>query len=113
LAEEVLHRWVKEDMAQIKAVASNVSTAVIGSATLNQVAALQVGQTLKLDSPLLVAGQGSDVVIQIENAKGLGIDLNKLNAGQGVLFEIGLSFEVVSIETNRGQLIYTLRALVN
>lgn len=113
LAEEVLHRWVKEDMAQIRAVASNVSTAVIGSATLNQVAALQVGQTLKLDSPLLVAGQGSDVVIQIENAKGLGIDLNKLNAGQGVLFEIGLSFEVVSIETNRGQLIYTLRALVN
>ncbi|MCL5769309.1 phage minor head protein [Acinetobacter sp. ANC5681] len=113
LAEEVLHRWVKEDMAQIKAVANNVSTAVIGSATLNQVAALQVGQTLKLDSPLLVAGQGSDVVIQIENAKGLGIDLNKLNAGQGVLFEIGLSFEVVSIETNRGQLIYTLRALVN
>ncbi|MCH7333849.1 phage minor head protein [Acinetobacter modestus] len=113
LAEEVLHRWVKEDMAQIRTVASNVSTAVIGSATLNQVAALQVGQTLQLDSPLLVAGQGSDVVIQIENAKGLGIDLNKLNAGQGVLFEIGLSFEVVSIETNRGQLIYTLRALVN
>jgi len=113
LAEEVLHRWVKEDMAQIKAVASNVSTAVIGSATLNQVAALQVGQTLKLDSPLLVAGQGSDVVIQIENAKGLGIDLNKLNAGQGVLFEIGLSLEVVSIETTKGQLIYTLRALVN
>lgn len=113
LAEEVLHRWIKEDMTQIKAVASNVSNAVIGSATLNQVAALQVGQTLKLDSPLLVAGQGSDVVIQIENAKGLGIDLNKLNAGQGVLFEIGLSFEVVSIETNRGQLIYKLRALVN
>ena len=113
LAEEVLHRWVKEDMAQIKAVASNVSSAVIGSATLNQVASLQVGQTLKLDSPLLVAGQGSDVVIQIENANGLGIDLNKLNAGQGVLFEIGLSFEVVSIETTKGQLIYTLRTLVN
>lgn len=113
LAEEVLHRWVKEDMAQIKAVASNVSSAVIGSATLNQVAALQAGQTLKLDSPLLVAGQGSDVVIQIENAKGLGIDLNKLNAGKGVLFEIGLAFEVVSIETIKGQLIYTLRALLN
>ncbi|HBO72870.1 MAG TPA: phage head morphogenesis protein [Acinetobacter sp.] len=113
LAEEVLHRWVKEDMAQIKAVASNFSFTVIGSATLNQVAALQVGQTLKLDSPLLVANQGSDVVIQIENANGLGIDLNKLNAGQGVLFEIGLSFEVITIETNRGQLIYTLRALVN
>ena len=64
-------------------------------------------------SPGGAGRQGSDVVIQIENAKGLGIDLNKLNAGQGVLFEIGLSFEVVSIETNRGQLIYTLRALVN
>lgn len=113
LAEDVLHRWVKEDMAQIKAVASNVSSVVIGYATLNQVAALQVGQTIKIDSPLLVAGQGSDVVIQIENANGLGIDLNKLNAGQGVLFEIGLSFEVVSIETTKGQLIYTLRALVN
>ncbi|NOZ96858.1 MAG: phage head morphogenesis protein, partial [Gammaproteobacteria bacterium] len=49
----------------------------------------------------------------IENATGLGIDLNVLNAGQGVLFPIGLSFEVVKIETIKGQLIYTLRALVN
>jgi len=52
-------------------------------------------------------------VIQIENAKGLGIDLDKLNAGQGVLFEIGLSFEVVSIETIKGQMVYTLKALIN
>ena len=41
------------------------------------------------------------------------IDLDKLNASQGVLFEIGLSFEVSSIEMIKGQMVYTLKALVN
>jgi hypothetical protein len=56
-----------------------------------------------------MAGSGSNIVIQIENAKGLGIDLDKLNAGQGVLFEIGLSFEVVSIEMVEGQMVYRFK----
>lgn len=113
LADDVIRRWVKGDMAQIKAIATNTVGAVTGATTLNHVAAYQVGQTVTLNSPMLVTGSGSDVVIKIINAEGLGIDLAKLNAGQGVLFEIGLAFEVVSIETNKGQLIYTLRALSN
>ncbi len=113
LADDVVRRWIKGDMAQIKAIATNTTAAVTGAATLNHVAAYQVGQTITLNSPMLVAGSGSDVVIHIINANGAGIDLAKLDAGQGVLFEIGLAFEVVSIETNKGQLIYTLRALLN
>ncbi|WHP06337.1 hypothetical protein QLH32_02385 [Acinetobacter corruptisaponis] len=113
LAEEVLRRWIKADMAQIQAVASNTAKVVSGASSLNYVASLQVGQTITLDSPLMLAASNTDVVIKMENAKGLGIDLEKLNAGQGVLFEIGISFEVVSITTEKGQLVYTLKALVN
>lgn len=113
LAEEVLRRWIKADMAQIQAVASNTATVVSGASALNYVASFQVGQTITLDSPLMLATSNTDVVIKVENAKGLGIDLEKLNAGQGVLFEIGISFEVVSITTEKGQLVYTLKALVN
>lgn len=113
LAEEVLRRWIKADMAQIQAVASNTAKVVSGASALNYVASFQVGQTITLDSPLMLAASNTDVVIKVENAKGLGIDLEKLNAGQGVLFEIGISFEVVSITTEKGQLVYTLKALVN
>ena len=113
LAEEVLRRWIKADMAQIQAVASNTATVVSGASALNYVASFQVGQTITLDSPLMLTTSNTDVVIKVENAKGLGIDLEKLNAGQGVLFEIGISFEVVSITTEKGQLVYTLKALVN
>lgn len=113
LAEEVLRRWIKADMGQIQAVASNTAKVVSGASSLNYVASFQVGQTITLDSPLMLAASNTDVVIKVENAKGLGIDLEKLNAGQGVLFEIGISFEVVSITTEKGQLVYTLRALVN
>ncbi|RZG64099.1 phage head morphogenesis protein [Acinetobacter bouvetii] len=113
LAEDVLKRWVKEDIAKIHAVASNTASTVVGAATLQQVAAYQVGQTIQLNAPLLMTDTASDIVIKIENAKGLGIDLNELNAGQGVLMPIGLSFEMVSIETLNGKMIYTLKALVN
>ncbi|MCM1959026.1 phage minor head protein [Acinetobacter modestus] len=113
LAEEVLRRWIKADMGQIQAVASNTAKVVSGASSLNYVASFQVGQTITLDSPLMLAASNTDVVIKVENAKGLGIDLEKLNAGQGVLFEIGISFEVVSITTEKGQLVYTLKALVN
>lgn len=113
LAEEVLKRWVKEDMAKIQAVSANTLNVVTGSTTLAYAASLEVGKVITLDSPLLLTGVQSNIVIQIENAKGLGIDLEKLNAGQGVLFEMGLSFEVVSIEMIEGNMVYTLRALVN
>lgn len=112
LADDVLKRWVVEDMAKIQAISANTSTVVAGSTVLSYVAPLEVGKILTLDSPLLLAGQ-SNVMIQIENAKGLGIDLAKLNAGQGVLFPIGLAFEVVSKEMIDGQMVYRLKALVN
>ncbi|MEG2432563.1 MAG: phage head morphogenesis protein, partial [Acinetobacter sp.] len=86
---------------------------VVGAATLNQVAAYQVGQTVQLNAPLLMADTASDIAIKIENAKGLGIDLDMLNAGNGVLIPMGLSFEVVSIETVEGQMVYTLKPLLN
>ena len=113
LADDVLKRWLSTDMAAIQAVASSTASTVVGAATLQQVAAYQVGQTVQFNSPLLMTDTASDIVIQIENAKGLGIDLEKLNAGQGVLIPFGLSFEVVAIETIKGKLIYTLKALVN
>ena len=113
LADDVLKRWLIDDMKAIQAVASNTASTVVGNASLALAATLEVGKVVALDAPLLIAGSGSNIVIQIENAKGLGIDLDKLNAGQGVLFEIGLSFEVVSIETIKGQMVYTLKALVN
>ncbi|RZG71899.1 phage head morphogenesis protein [Acinetobacter wuhouensis] len=113
LAEDVLKKWVQDGLNQIQAVSNNSNSMVTGVATLQQVASYQVGQTIQLNAPMLMRGSDSNIIIQIENAKGLGIDLVKLNAGQGVLFEIGLSFEVVSITTNGGQLVYTLKALVN
>lgn len=113
LADDVLKRWLSTDMAVIQAVASNTASTVVGAATLNQVAAYQVGQTVQLNAPLLMVDTASDIVIKIENAKGLGIDLDMLNAGNGVLMPMGLSFEVVSIETVEGQMVYTLKPLLN
>lgn len=113
LADDVLKRWLSADMAAIQAVASNTASTVVGAATIQQVAAYQVGQTVQFNAPLLMAESAGDVVIQIESAKGLGIDLEKLNAGQGVLIPLGLSFEVVAIETSQGKLIYTLKPLLN
>lgn len=113
LADDVLKRWLIDDMKLIQAVASNTASTVVGNASLALAATLEIGKVVALDAPLLMAGSGSNIVIQIENAKGLGIDLEKLNAGQGVLFEIGLSFEVVSIEVIKGQMVYTLKALVS
>lgn len=109
LAEEVLERWVKEDMAKIQAVSANTMDVVTGSTTLAYAASLEVGKVITLDSPLLLKGVQSNIVIQIENAKGLGIDLEKLNAGQGVLFEMGLVFEVISVEIVEGKMVCLLQ----
>lgn len=112
-ADDVLKQWLRQDMQALNAVASNSAAIVTGGVTLQHVVAYEVGQTIQFNSPLLLAENASDVVLQIENSKGLGIDLNELNAGHGVLMPIGLSFEVVSIETLNGKMIYTLKALVN
>lgn len=45
--------------------------------------------------------------------KGLGIDLNELNVGYGVLILMGLLFEVVLIEILNGKMIYIFKVLVN
>ncbi|MCW8041163.1 phage head morphogenesis protein [Acinetobacter entericus] len=112
LAEDVLKRWVKDDMAKIHAVSANTAEVISGSTTLAFAASLEVGKVVALDAPMLLAGQ-SNLMIQIENAKGLSIDLEKLNAEQGVLLLMGISFEVVSMEMVNGQMVYTLRALKN
>ena len=112
LAEDVLKRWVKDDMAKIHAVSASTADIITGATTLAYATSLEVGKVVTLDAPLLLAGQ-SNIMIQIKNAKGVGIDLEKLNAGQGVLFELGLSFEVVSMEMTEGQMIYTLKVLVS
>lgn len=112
-ADDVLKHWLTQDMQALNAVASNSAAIVTGGVTLQHVVAYEVGQTIQFNSPLLLAENASDVVLQIENSKGLGIDLNELNAGHGVLMPMGLSFEVVSIEALNGKMIYKLKALVN
>jgi SPP1 gp7 family putative phage head morphogenesis protein len=112
-ADDVLKQWLTQDMQALNAVASNSAAIVTGGVTLQHVVAYEVGQTIQFNSPLLLAENASDVVLQIENAKGLGIDLNELNVGHGVLMPMGLSFEVISIEALNGKMIYTLKALVN
>jgi len=111
LADDVLRRWVKEDMEKLQAVSANTSPVVTGSVSLAYTASLEVGKVITLDSPLLMTSNSSSIVIQIENANGLGIDLEKLNAGQGILFEIGRSFEVISVEMVGGQMVYILKVL--
>ncbi len=113
LAEEVLKRWLKEDLGRLQAVASNSATTVTGSASLAYAASLEIGKVITLDAPLILAGSSSNIVIQIENAKGLGIELEKLNAGQGVLFPLGISFQIVSSEIVNGQMVYTLKHIDN
>jgi SPP1 gp7 family putative phage head morphogenesis protein len=108
LAEDVLKRWVKDDVAKIHAVSANTADVVVGSSTLAYAAALEVGKVVTLDAPMLLAGQ-SNVMIQIENAKGLGIDLEELNVGQGVLIPMGLSFEVLLVDLENGGIKYLLR----
>ncbi len=66
LAEDVLKRWIKEDMSKIQAISANTSEVISGSSTLSQVASMEVGKVITLDSPLLIAGE-SNIMIQIEN----------------------------------------------
>lgn len=108
-ADDVLRSWVAKDMAAIQAVAVSTTATVTGSGTIAQAASLQVGQTVTLDSPMLLANTGGEIVFQLENAQGVGIDLAKLNAGKGVLLPIGASFEVKAIDTVKGQLVYRLQ----
>lgn len=112
-ADDVLRNWVATDMAAIQAVAANSTAMVTGSGAIAQAASLQVGQTVTLDSPMLLANTGGEIVFQLENAQGVGIDLAKLNAGKGVLLPIGASFEVKAIDTVKGQLVYRLALITD
>lgn len=107
LAEDVLKSWVKGDMAKIQAVSGNTADVITGSSTLAYAASLEVGKVITLDAPMLLAGK-SNVMIQFENAKGIGIDLEKLNAGHGVLMAVGLSFTVVFIEKVNDKMLYKI-----
>jgi len=109
-AEDVLKHWVKDDMEMIHAVSANTAEVITGSTTLAYAASLEVGKVVILDSPMLLAGQ-SNIMIKIENAKGLGIDLEKLNAGTGVLLPSGISFEIISIEIINNQYVYWVRKI--
>ncbi|ENV71908.1 hypothetical protein F946_01363 [Acinetobacter johnsonii ANC 3681] len=111
-AENVLKSWVKDDMAKIHAVSANTADVITGATTLTYGASLEVGKVVTLDVPMLLAGQ-SNVMIQIENAKGLGIDLEKLNVGQGVLMPIGLSLEVVLVDMVAGVMVYKFKVIKN
>ena len=113
LADDVIRRWLIDDMSAIEKVATNTVATVSSAVTLQQIATYQVGQTVQMTTPMLAQDRFSDVLIRFENVSGIGIDLAMLNAGQGVLIPIGLSFEVVAIETIKGQLTYTLSALRN
>lgn len=108
LADKLLSRWVGDGLAQVKKIAQNVSHVVQGKISLELASSLALGQVLKLDSPLLINNLG-DVSVRIENAKDYGIDLEQLQAGQGVLFEMGLSIKVVGVEQNSGQTVYVLK----
>ena len=108
LADKLLNRCVGDGLAQVKKIAQNVSHVVQGKISLELASSLALGQVLKLDSPLLINNLG-DVSVRIENAKDYGIDLEKLKAGQGVLFEMGLSLKVVSVEQNDGKTVYVLK----
>lgn len=113
LADDVLKRWLKGDLGIIESVAKNTASTIIGTATVQQIATYQVGQTITSNSPFLMVNSGGDITIHILNADGLGIDLSKLGLNDGVLMPIGLSYEVVSIEPLNGKMLYTLKALVN
>ena len=113
LADDVIKRWLIDDMSAIEKVATNTVATVTSAVTLQQIASYQVGQTVQMTTPMLAQDRFSDVLIRFENVTGIGIDLEKLNAGQGVLIPLGLSFEVIAIETVKGQLTYTLSALPN
>ncbi|MFV5193320.1 phage minor head protein [Acinetobacter courvalinii] len=113
MAEQVLRRWLLVDMAQIQAVAKNTAEVVTGSVSLSYVASWQVGQTINLNSPLLLAGSNGEVIIKVEKANGIGIALDQLNAGEGVLFPLGLSFELISSEFMNGKMTYMLKIIIS
>ncbi len=113
IADDVLKKWVRDDMAKIQVIATNTSQSIMGNVPLAMVASLEVGQVMNLNAPLLLNESSSNVVFKIENAQGIAIDLAKLNAGDGVVLPMGISFEVVGMELVDGKVVYRLKALVS
>ncbi|SPL70318.1 Phage Mu protein F like protein [Acinetobacter stercoris] len=83
IADDMLKKWVRDDMAKIHKIAANTSKTIIGNVPLAMVASLEVGQVMTLNSPLLLGESSSNVIFQIEKANGLAIDLSLLKAGGG------------------------------
>lgn len=113
LASDVIRNWLIADMAQISAVAINNTATINATVSLSYVSQMKVGQVFTLDSPELLREGSEEIILKVSNANGFGIDLSKLNAGDGVLFPIQSSFKVTSIENIGGKLTYTLEALLN
>lgn len=113
IADDMLKKWVRDDMAKIHAVAANASQTIIGNVPMTLAASLEVGHVVSLNAPLLLSESSSNVVFQIENAAGVGIDLSLLEIGEGVLLTMGGSFKVISKEIVNNQIIYNLILLEN
>lgn len=113
LADEMLKKWVSDDMAKIHAVAANPSQTISGNVSLALAASFEVGKNITLDAPLLLSESSSNVVFKIENAAGVGIDLSRLNVGNGVVLPMGISFKVIRIDFEDGKVVYRLRVLLS
>ena len=78
---------------------------------LTLAASLEVGYVVSLNAPLLLSESSSNVVFKIENAAGVGIDLNQLNLGNGVVLPISVSLKVVGIDLEDEKMVYRLKVI--
>lgn len=111
IADDMLKKWVSDDMAKIHAVAANTSQMIIGNVPMTLAASLEVGHVVSLNAPLLLSESSSNVVFQIENAAGVGIDLSMLDIGNGVVLPMGVSFKVVGIDFGDEKVVYRLKMI--
>lgn len=111
IADDMLKKWVSDDMAKIHAVAANTSKTIMGNVPLALAASLEVGHVVSLNAPLLLSESSSNVVFQIENAAGVGIDLNQLNLGNSVVLPISVSLKVVGIDLEDEKMVYRLKVI--
>lgn len=111
IADDMLKKWVSDDMAKIHAVAANTSKTIMGNVPLALAASLEVGHVVSLNAPLLLSESSSNVVFQIENAAGVGIDLSMLDIGNGVVLPMGVSLKVVGIDLEGEKMVYRLKVI--
>lgn len=101
---------VFENIARFEKIARNEIDVVIGGFDLLQLSQLRVGDIFKTKAPLLFKELEANAKIHVINAKGQGVDMSKLHDKmQGVIFNIGTAFKVVSSNVVNGSIIYTLQ----